>query len=232
ARTVAARHGYRCSFSPVVIPSGLGNGCHLHFSLWNEAGENLFAGGGGVADLTAEGESFLAGVLAELPALTALACATTPSYERLKPQHWSGAYACWGQENREAALRFIQGATHTRGRTANMEFKAVDGSGHPYLVVGAVIAAGLHGLRQGLHLPPPVAADPHAMSPGERAAAGIKQLPASLGEAAEALASSAVLRAAMGNVLFDAMVAVRGAEAEADSGQPLDELVAEQLWRF
>jgi glutamine synthetase len=232
ARTVAARHGYRCSFSPVVLPSGLGNGCHLHFSLWNKAGDNLFAGGNSVAELTGEGESFLAGVLADLPALTALACATTPSYERLKPQHWSGAYACWGQENREAALRFIPGAAGARGQTANMEFKAVDGSGHPYLVVGAVIAAGLHGLEQGLHLPRPVAVDPHDMSLEERAAEGIKQLPSSLGEAAEALASSAVLRAAMGDVLFDAMVAVRRAEAEADAGRPLDELVAEQLWRF
>ena len=232
ARTVAARHDYRCSFSPVVLKSGLGNGCHLHFSLWNEAGDNLFAGGDGPAGLTKEGESFLAGVLSELPALVALACATTPSYERLKPQNWSGAYRCWGQENREAALRFISGMIGTGAQTANAEFKVVDGSGHPYLVVGAVIAAGLHGLEEELSLPLPVAIDPHTMTAGERAANGIGQLPSSLREAADALASSTVLRSAMGDVLFDAMVAVRRAEAEADAGRPLDELIAEQLWRF
>lgn len=232
ARTVAARHDYRCSFSPVVLSSGLGNGCHLHFSLWNEAGDNLFAGGDGQAGLTADGESFLAGVLAELPALVALACATTPSYERLKPQNWSGAYRCWGQENREAALRFIPGMVGTRAQSANTEFKVVDGSGHPYLVVGAVIAAGLHGLEERSRLPQPIAVDPHTMTPAERAAGGISQLPSSLGEAAQALAGSAVLRSAMGDVLFDAMVAVRRAEADADADRPLDELIAEQLWRF
>ena len=70
------------------------------------------------------------------------------------------------------------------------------------------------------------------MTPAERAAGGISQLPSSLREAAEALAGSAVLRSAMGDVLFDAMVAVRRAEAEADADRPLDELIAEQLWRF
>ncbi len=231
-RTVAVRHGYRCSFSPVVLPSGLGNGCHLHFSLLNATGENLFSGGDGPAGLTIEGESFLAGVLAELPALTALACATTPSYERLRPQNWAGAYACWGAQNREAALRFIPGAAAARGRAANMEFKAVDGSGHPYLLVGGLIAAGLDGVSRGLRLPAAVSLDPHDMNARERAAAAVRQLPSSLDEAAAALAASDVLRSALGDVLCDAMIAVRRAEAEADAGRPLEELIAEQLWRF
>ena len=171
-------------------------------------------------------------MLAELPGLTALACATTPSYERLRPQNWAGAYACWGAQNREAALRFIPGAAASRGRAANMEFKAVDGSGHPYLLVGGLIAAGLDGMSRGLRLPSAVTVDPHLMSAGERAAAAVRQLPSSLDEAAAALAGSSVLRAAMGDVLCDAMIAVRRAEAEADAGRPLDELIAEQLWRF
>lgn len=232
ARTVAAEHGYRCSFSPVVLPDGLGNGCHLHFSLWDSARRNLFSAGRGRLGMTAEGEAFLAGVLAELPALTALGCATVPSYQRLQPQHWAGAYAVWGHENREAALRFIQGMVGARGQVANAEFKAPDASGHPYLLAGAVIAAGLAGIDGGLTLPEPVAEDPHTLPAGEKARRGIHQLPASLAEAAEALAKSTVLREAMGDVLFDAMVAVRRAEAEMDSGRSVEELVREQLWRF
>lgn len=232
ARSVAIKHGYRCSFSPVVIPEGLGNGCHLHFSLWDSDGHNLFTGGQQQLGLTTEGESFLAGVLAELPALTALGCATVPSYERLQPQHWAGAYSIWGHENREAALRFIQGMAGTRTEAANAEFKAVDATGHPYLTAGAVIAAGLAGIQRGAKLPEPVAIDPHTLSPAERAKREIRQLPASLAEAAEALASSHVLREAMGDVLFDAMVAVRRAEARTDGDRPLPELVEEHLWRF
>ena len=231
ARIVAAEHAYRCSFSPVTVP-GLGNGCHLHFSLWDETGRNLFAGGGGQVGLTGEGEAFLAGVLAELGGLVALACATAPSYERLRPQHWAGAYRCWGHENREAALRFIRGMRGARAETANTEFKAADCSGHPYLIPGGIIAAGLAGLDRGLTLPAPLEDDPHSLSAEERRRYGIVRLPASLAEAATALGESEVLRAAMGPMLHDTMVAVRRAEAEEDEGRPLDELVAEQLWRF
>jgi len=208
------------------------NGCHIHFSLWNAEGDNLFADGPGIVELTEEGESFLAGVFAELPALVALACPTVPSYERLQPQHWAGAYQVWGHENREAALRFIQGMAGGRRRTANMEFKAIDCAGHPYLVPGAIIAAGLAGMQHNLRLPEPVLIDPFELSEPERLARDVRRLPKSLAEATEALAASEVLREAMGDMLFDSIVAVRRAEAEADEGKPLEQLVAEHLWRF
>ena len=230
-RTISEQHGYRSSFSPVTVP-GLGNGCHLHYSLYDRAGENLFTGGDRAIELTGEGEAFLAGVLAELSAILALACPTVPSYERLQPQRWAGAYRVWGHENREAALRFITGMAGGRRDTANMELKAADCAGHPYLLPGAIIAAGLNGIEQGMTLPEPCSVDPGSLTEEERAAAGYEQLPASLSEAADALAGSQVLRAAMGDLLHDCMVAVRRAEAEADEGRPLEDLVREQLWRF
>jgi len=230
-RTISEQYGYKSSFSPVTVP-GLGNGCHLHFSLYDLAGENLFCGGDRVIDLTATGESFLAGVLAELSAILALACPTVPSYERLQPKHWAGAYRVWGHENREAALRFITGMAGGRRDTANMEFKAADCAGHPYLLPGAIIAAGLNGIDQGMTLPEPCWVDPGSLTEAERAAAGYEQLPSSLSEATDALAGSGVLRTAMGDLLHDCMIAVRRAEAEADEGRPIDDLVREQLWRF
>ncbi len=230
-RAISAQHGLKSSFSPVTVP-GLGNGCHLHFSLYDLKGENLFCGGDQVIGLTETGESFLAGVLAELSAIVALACPTVPSYERLQPKRWAGAYRVWGHENREAALRFITGMAGGRRDTANMEFKAADCAGHPYLLPGAIIAAGLNGIEQSMTLPEPCWVDPGSLTEEEREAAGYEQLPASLSEAAEALEGSEVLRAAMGDLLHDCMVAVRRAEAQADEGRPIDELVREQLWRF
>ncbi len=230
-RTLSARYGWRSSFSPVTVP-GLGNGSHLHFSLYDLEGRNLFCDGDGVVGLTAPGEAFLAGVLAELSAIIAIACPTVPSYERLQPQHWAGAYRVWGHENREAALRFITGMAGGRQNTANMEFKAADCTGHPYLLPGAVIAAGLNGIEQGMTLPEPCWVDPGSLSEEERAAAGYEQLPANLSEAADALERSAVLRAAMGELFHDCTVAVRRAEVEADEGRPIDEVVREHLWRF
>jgi len=230
-RTISEQHGHRSSFSPVTVP-GLGNGSHLHFSLYDLEGESLFCGGDRVLELTGPGESFLAGVLAELSAIVALACPTVPSYERLQPLHWAGAYRVWGHENREAALRFITGMAGGRRDTANMEFKAADCAGHPYLLPGAIIAAGLHGIERGLVLPEPCWVDPGSLTDQERAEAGYEQLPASLSQAAEALAGSDVLRAAMGDLLHDSSVAVRRAEAQEDEGRPIEELVREQLWRF
>jgi glutamine synthetase len=230
-RSLSEQYGYRSSFSPITVP-GLGNGSHLHFSLADLAGDNLFCGGDRVVDLTPQGEAFLAGVLAELDAIIALACPTVPSYERLQPQHWAGAYRVWGHENREAALRFITGMAGGRRQTANMELKAADCAGHPYLLPGAVIAAGLHGIANDLRLPEPCWVDPGSMPEEERRAAGYEQLPATLSEAADALEASTVLRAAMGELLHDCTVAVRRAEADADEGRPIEELVREHLWRF
>ncbi len=171
-------------------------------------------------------------MLAELSAIIAIACPTVPSYERLQPKHWAGAYRVWGHENREAAMRFITGMIGGRQDTANMELKAADCAGHPYLLPGAVIAAGLNGIEQGMTLPEPCWVDPASLSEEERAAAGYEQLPSSLSAAADALEASEVLRAAMGDLLHDCTVAVRRAEAEADEGRPIDEVVREHLWRF
>jgi glutamine synthetase len=231
-RSVAARYGCRASFSPITIAGQVGNGCHIHFSLWDAAGRNLFTGGDRVLELTPEGEAFLAGVYTELPAIIAVTCPTVLSYHRIQPHHWAGAYQCWGHENREAALRFIQGMVGSRGQTANMELKSADTAGHPYLVPAVVIAAGLAGLDRGLRLPPPISADPASLTDEALAAAGIRRLPQSLDEAAEALAGSQVLRAAMGDFLHDCTVAVRRAEAESSRDQSLERLVETHLWRF
>jgi glutamine synthetase len=231
-RSVTAQHGFRASFSPVTIVGQVGNGCHIHFSLWNEAGQNLFNGGERILELTPEGEAFLAGVYAELPAIIAVTCPTALSYYRLQPHHWAGAYQCWGHENREAALRFIQGMVGTRGRNANMELKSADTAGHPYLVPAVIIAAGLNGVERGLRLPPPISVDPSSLTREQLDAHGIRRLPESLDEAADLLAESAVLREAMGDFLHDCTVAVRKAEAARTRDQSVERLVEGHLWRF
>jgi glutamine synthetase len=232
ARAVSERHGCRASFAPVRIAGQVASGCHLHFSLRDAEGRNLFAGGAGRLGLTPPGEAFLAGVLAEIGPLTALGCPTVPSYERLQPQRWACAYRIWGHENREAALRVIQGMTGERACTANAEFRAIDAACNPYLVAGALIAAGLNGIERSLRLPEPFDGDPHLASEGERAALGVRRLPQSLSESTAELAASEVLRAAMSDELHGAIVEVRRGEAAADEGRPLDELIAEHLWRF
>ena len=60
--------------------------------------------------LTAEAEAFTAGVLEHLPALMAVGAPGVRVVPAADPSHWAGAYACWGLENREAALRMVTGS--------------------------------------------------------------------------------------------------------------------------
>ncbi len=207
-RAVSQRHGLAASFAPVVDPDGVGNGRHLHLSLWR-GGRNLCRDGAGPHGMTGECEAFLAGVLRELPALLALGAPSPASYLRLRPSHWAGAFRCWGLENREAALRFVAGEPD-RPDAANAEVKCFDGAANPYLLVGAVIAAGLAGLERGLTLPPPVSGDPAARPAEEQP----PRLPESLRGALRHFEGSAVLREALGETLFGAVAAVRRGEIE------------------
>ncbi|KAB8166977.1 glutamine synthetase [Streptomyces sp. 3MP-14] len=222
-RAVSTRNGLPASFAPMAGTEGLGNGRHLHLSLWRD-GKNLCRGGDGPFGMTADCEAFLAGVYRELPALMALGAPSPASYLRLRPSRWAGAYHCWGLENREAALRFVTGSPDDLG-AANAEVKSFDGAANPYLVVGGVLAAGLAGLREELTLPVPVTGDP-AHQPGQR------RLPAELPEATRALADSAVLAEAMGEELLGAVVAVRRAEAELFAAAGPEELVVATRDRY
>jgi glutamine synthetase len=95
-----------------------------------------------------------------------------------------------------------------------------------------VIAAGLDGVRRDLRPPPSVEADPATLSDEERRERGIRRLPETLHEAAEAFASSAVLREAMGDFLHDCITYVRREEAEAASGVDVGALLAAHRWRY
>ncbi|MEZ0064828.1 glutamine synthetase [Streptacidiphilus sp. MAP12-20] len=261
-RAVSAQHGLRASFAPAFEPGGVGNGGHLHLSAWREgrnlladpghaasgepwrdvrAGEQGSAAGGSAHGVPAaaaghrgapqavnpgdpDGEAFLAGVLAELPALLALGAPGVASYLRLVPSRWAGAYQCWGVENREAALRLIQGPD----AAANVEVKCFDQAANPYLAVGGVIAAGLAGIDAKARLPEPVQGDPAQLPPSRQP----RRLPTDLDQALTAFRGSTVLRDALGDVLFEAVAAVRAAEQATLGGRSAEDVIAATRWRY
>jgi glutamine synthetase len=212
-RAVGAAHGFRTSFSPKVDVSGVGNGGHVHLSLWCE-GQNLMAGGDRRFELTGTGEAFSAGVLQRLPALLAVGAPSVASYLRLVPSHWAGAYACWGLENREAAMRMVTGSTGSTSWAANMEVKCFDLFANPYLVLAGLLATGAAGIAGGSQLPEPVDVDPAAISEDELSRRGIERLPTSLRQAVDLFAADDVIAAAFGGPLVDSILAVRESELE------------------
>jgi len=116
---------------------------------------------------------------------------------RLGPTRWTGAFGCWGVENRETPVRFVPGSRAARPGAANAELKPLDASGNPYLFAGALIAAGLRGLDDRAELPAEVTVDPATLPDGERERLGLAPLPADLAAATAALERSATLRAAL-----------------------------------
>ena len=231
-RAVARSQGFAASFAPVVFAGLVGNGAHLHLSLWDRRGRNLFHGGRGPEGMTRQAEAFTAGVLASMPALTAITAPSVASYQRLQPHRWSGPWACWGRENREAALRFVTGMTGSRAQAANLEVKAMDAAANPYLALGAIVAAGIDGLERELSLPDPVLDDPASIPAARRRTMGIRRLPASLGVAIRELERSSLFREAMGDVLFDSFLATRRGERAVFEGKDPADVVRAHRWRY
>ncbi|RKS69139.1 glutamine synthetase [Actinomadura pelletieri DSM 43383] len=234
-RAVSMEHGLAATFSPKVEADSVGNGAHVHLSLWRQGGTsgpvNVMAGGDGPCGMTAAGEAFAAGILRRLPALLAIGAPSVASYLRLVPSHWSGAFACWGRENREAALRFVTGAEGERTDAANLEVKCLDAAANPYLVLAALLAAGRDGLGTELRLPEPVGVDPAGLPDEERAARGIERLPESLPEAVAAFEADTVLRDALGEAVIDTVAAVRRGEIALLDGATPEQVAAATRWR-
>ncbi|MDF3301809.1 glutamine synthetase family protein [Streptomyces tropicalis] len=230
-RAVARRHGLRVSFSPAVLATGVGNGGHVHLSAWRD-GTNLHSGGAGRHGMTPDAESFAAGLLARLPALTAVTAPSPASRLRLRPSQWAGVFTAWGREAREAAVRVVTGTAGEHDRAANLEVKPVDLAANPYLALGCLIAAGVDGLTSSAPLPEEVTGDPARLGAAEAAARGVRRLPTGLAEAVAAFRADALLRSALGPVLADAVIAVREGELAAVDGMDDEQVAAAYRWVY
>ncbi|MGN6172423.1 MAG: glutamine synthetase family protein [Streptosporangiaceae bacterium] len=222
-RGVAFRRGMWASLAPKPIADQAGNGAHLHLSLreagpGGEPGEPAFYDAADRYRLSATGYQFIGGLLAHLPALTALTCGSVNSYRRLAPQMWSSAYTIYGMDNREAAVRICSPMRDDPAGSVNLELKPSDSSANPYLALGAVIRAGLDGIRRKLDPGEAVNVDPATLTDAERLAVGARRLPASLAEALDALEADDLLMDSLGDLRRRAYLAVKRSEVAAFAG--------------
>ncbi|XP_021730040.1 LOW QUALITY PROTEIN: protein fluG-like [Chenopodium quinoa] len=205
-RSVARKHGLLATFAPKYKLDDIGSGSHVHLSLW-ENGENVFTGSPGSGyGMSEVGQEFMAGVLFHLPAILAFTAPNPNSYDRIQPDTWSGAYHCWGKENREVPLRTACPPGVEDGLVSNFEIKSFDGCANPHLGLASIIAAGIDGLRRHLTLPPPIEANPSSLD-GE-----LQRLPTSLAESLDALHKDTFFKDFFGEKLLTAVKGVRKAE--------------------
>ncbi|MCO5967286.1 glutamine synthetase family protein [Actinoallomurus soli] len=216
-RAVAMRQGLWASLAPKPIPDQPGNGCHLHLSLWS-GDRNVFHDPAGAYGLSNEGRWFLGGLLAHLPALTALTSGTVNGFRRLTPRSWASAYACYGVDNREAAVRICSPMRDAAEESTNLELKPSDSSANPYLSLGAVIHAGLDGIRSKTEPGAAVDVDPDTLPEDDRP----PRLPSSLGEALDALEADDLLMTALGPLRGAAYLAVKRADVKAFAERDAD----------
>lgn len=206
----ARRHGLRISLSPAPFAGDAGSGAHQHFSLTSTDGP-LFSGGAGAHGMTPAGESAAAGVIDGLPQAQGVLCGSIASGLRMRPGNWAGAYACWGTENREAAVRFIIGGSGS-AHGGNVEVKVVDPSANPYLASAAILGLALNGIDRQATLPPEITVDPATLSDAERQRDGIVALTDAQPEMIAALENSTLIRSILGDSAVDMVVAVRRLE--------------------
>ena len=236
ARNVARRFDLYATFAPKPFLDQAGSGAHIHFSLWGNQGErnatNLFYDASQRGSLSSVGRHFIGGVLKHINALLALTCGSPNSYRRLLPHYWSSAYAVYGFDNREAALRVPSLFRGREAESINVELKSADHSGNPYLAFGGLMAAGLDGIRNKIEPPAPVEIDPGNYTDGEREHLGIRPLPTNLNEALDALENDQVLFDALGSLLARSYIAVKREEADFFSEKSPQEETLQHFYKY
>jgi glutamine synthetase len=232
-RNVANQHGMLASLAPKPLPEQAGNGCHIHWSVWDAEGQtNLFYHPDDPYKLSQLGYQFMAGVLSHLPGLLALTAPSYNSYRRLQPHFWSSAYTAWGPDNREAAVRIASGLWGHEPDSVNLELKASDPSNNPYLALGGLIAAGLDGIVRQLKPGDPILVDPGNFSEEERAKRGIQRYPTTQAEALDALEKDQVLMEALGPEMSASYLAVKRSEYAAFVAEDLDFEIKHHIYKF
>ncbi|GAB4394893.1 MAG: glutamine synthetase family protein [Kiloniellaceae bacterium] len=227
-RATARGLGTRASFAPILDPAGVGNGVHVHFSLWDRDGKPVSHDPAAPHGVSQQAAAFIGGVLKHLPDFVAMTAPTVSSYLRLVPHRWSAAFNNLGKQDREAAVRIcpVFGGADKTAERFHFEFRAADAAATPHLVLAALINAGLDGLETGLALPPVTERDLADLSKDDLADLGCEVLPNSLEAALTRMTGSAWAKAAFGETLIDVIDRHKRAEMEVMAGLSPEDVCA------
>ena len=213
-KAIAAQHGLIASFMPKPIFGINGSGMHCHQSLFDQAGENLFFDAEDRHHLSKVAYGFIGGQLKHARALAAVLSPTINSYKRLVPGYEAPVYVGWAQINRSALIR-IPRYTRGQNKATRAELRFPDPSANPYLAFTVMLAAALDGIDHQLPCPEPLNnVNVYNLTPEERKARGIAELPGSLAEAMRDLEADKVLQDALGPVIYEAFSRAKWAEIE------------------
>ncbi len=200
---IARHQGYLATFMAKPFNDEGGSGFHLHVSLVDGDGTNVFGADDGQYELSDVGRSAIAGVLAHAPALAAVLNPTVNSYKRFGPDTLAPWLIDWGLDNRSAMVRIPP----ERGGSARMEVRLGDATANPYLAIAAVGAAAYLGVRDKLALGDPLEGygyDPESAP----------MLPQNLAQALDALEADTDLAEVLGEYFVGSFLTYKRNELE------------------
>jgi glutamine synthetase len=198
AKEIAAAHGKSLTFMS-KYDEREGNSCHIHMSLRAPDGSVVFDDADG---RTAVFGGFVAGVLATLREFTLLYAPNINSYKRFAAGSFAPTRVAWGEDNRTCSVRVVG-----HGRSLRPELRLPGGDVNPYMALAGMLAAGLHGIRTGMELPPAF--------PGNAYLSDLPTVPTTLREARDLFAASTVARQAFGDEVVDHYVNAADVELAA-----------------
>ncbi len=206
-KTIAKRFGLFASFMPKPKYGINGSGMHLNISI-AEHGRNIFEDADDKLGLSQEAYYFIGGMMRHMRGMTAVTNPLVNSYKRLVPGFEAPLHITWSASHRRPLIRIPQ----ARGEDTRIELRCPDPAANPYLALAACLSAGLDGIQNKILPPEPVSVSVMDMSTEEREALKIEALPATLGEAVEALKQDQLLCQVLGDHISQKYAEAKQAE--------------------
>ncbi len=204
-KEIARRHGLHATFMPKPLYGENGSGMHTHQSLFHQDGHNAFFDPNDPMYLSQVAKGYIAGIMRHAREIIGVCAQWVNSYKRLVPGYEAPVYITWARRNRSNMIRVPMYKPGKEAAT-RIEFRAPDPACNPYLAFAVMLHAGLEGIQQDYPLPEPVERDVFAMSPEERRAWGIQELPGALNEAIAEMERSDLVRRALGDHIFEKFI--------------------------
>ena len=203
-KQIALQHGVYATFMPKPVFGINGSGMHVHLSLFN-GDSNAFFDKDDEYYLSRTAKRFIAGLLKHAPEITAVTNQWVNSYKRLVAGYEAPVYLSWARRNRSDLIR-VPEYRPGREKSTRIEFRSPDPACNPYLAFSVILAAGLEGIEKEYEVPDPVEENVYDMTEEERQKRGIGTLPASLLEAILLTDKSELVRKALGDHIFKALI--------------------------
>ena len=215
-KEVARNCEKKISLSPKISPNSVGNGVHIHLSLFNKDNKDITKDNNYKNNLSKECSSFCAGILEHINSVTAMSAPSTISYFRLLPHNWSSSYNTISMQDREAAIRLCPEFHFNRKKIGSFhaEIRVGDATSSPYLHLGSIIHAGLIGLENNAKIKHFTNKDPSLMTEKEQKKIGIKRLPTSLNEAINSLSADKIFKKSASRLFWDCYEDMRKTELQ------------------